>query len=53
MLNTVLPQPFPESVTVVGLKLGVVAVTIEGDVVSLGVMVPLYPFVGTVGQNWT
>jgi hypothetical protein len=31
----------PETVTVVGLNVGVVAVTIEGDVVSLGVIVAL------------
>jgi hypothetical protein len=41
MLSVVLPQLFPESVTVVGLKVGVVPVTIEGEDDSLGVMVPL------------
>jgi hypothetical protein len=41
MLSIVLADPLPESVTVVGLKVGAVAVTIEGDVVWLGVMVAL------------
>jgi hypothetical protein len=41
MFNVVVPQAVPESGTVVGLKVGVVAVTIEGVVVWLGVMVAL------------
>jgi hypothetical protein len=41
MLSVVVAGELPESVTVVGLKVGVVAVTIEGDMVSLGVIVAL------------
>lgn len=41
MLSNVVAWPLPESVTVVGLKVGVVAVVSAGDVVSLGVMVAL------------
>ena len=42
MLSVVVAGALPESVTVVGLKVGVVAVTIPGEVVWLGVMVALY-----------
>jgi hypothetical protein len=41
MLSIVLAEALPESVMEVGLKMGVVAVTIAGDVVWLGVMVAL------------
>jgi hypothetical protein len=41
MLSIVVAEALPESVTGVGLKRGVVAVTIEGDVVWLGVMLAL------------
>src|SRR5260370_5675622 len=47
MVSVVVAEALPESVTVVGLKMGVLATTIEGVVVWLGVMVALYcPLVG-------
>ena len=53
MLNVVGVQLVPARVTAVGLNTGVVAVTIEGEVVWDGVMVPLYPYVRFVGQKLT
>src|SRR5208282_3015374 len=47
MVSVVYPQALPESGTLVGRKLGAGEVTIEGKVVWLGVMVPLYP-----GWTW-
>ena len=41
MLSVVLAHADPESVTVVGLNVGVVEVTIDGDMVWLGVIVAL------------
>ena len=41
MLSVVVPQAVPARVTVVGLKVGVVEVTIDGEVVWVGVMVAL------------
>lgn len=52
MLKVVVCCPLPESVTVVGLKVGAAEVTNAGDVVSLGVMVALYPR-GLVGVKIT
>src|SRR5208282_2681802 len=52
MVSVVYPQALPESGTLVGRKLGAGEVTIEGKVVWLGVMVPLYPSCVFVGQNW-
>jgi hypothetical protein len=46
ILRSVVCVPLPESVTVVGLKVGVVAVTSDGDAVSLGVIVALYEVLG-------
>lgn len=41
MVSVVLAQALPESMTVVGLKVGVLAVVIEGVMLSVGVMVAL------------
>ena len=55
MVRVVFWQLVPDRVTVVGLKTGVLAVTIEGNVVWVGVIVPLYPYVVLVGHMliWT
>ena len=51
MFSVMYAQALPERVTGVGMKVGVVEVTIEGEVVWLGVMVPLYPYSVLVGQK--
>ena len=53
MLSVVGWHMLPESETVVGLNVGLGEVTIEGDVLWVGVMVALYPSVGLLGQNFT